>query len=213
MVVDVERLKRLSGKPSVLVEVGHGRSPAYHFFDKLPLPDQLYLGLDLKADDWRGYDLRRGRADIDERRRSGGPFYRAYLDNDGCLPIRENSVDAIILVMVTSDNWLDIWTVSRLIAQCAQALRDGGVISFVNGPGRLITGDIAIDFQDGSYGWHDRHCERLVSIPALEGHFQPLSIEEHRGLAARYGAESSDREPGKFYSSFRRRTDTRTGGA
>lgn len=213
-VIDISKLKRAAGRKSCFVEVGHGEIPAFALLRKVPLEDELYLGLDIKDDAWRrdllDYDLNYGRRQIDSMRRSGSACYHASIGTEGSLPFPDSSVDTVFMQMITNDRLIGRGVVLRLISESARVLREGGALAFFNAPPgwRLPeTGDVIVDFIGKAFGMVD-YSDRWgkpVEVPELSASFQPLPIEGHAGFLEQYSDGPGRFVPGKNYSVFIRK--------
>ncbi len=228
MVVDISSLKKEMGKRSCFVEIGHGDMPAFSLLRKVPLADQLYVGLDISADTWERrycvYHLAKGRKMIDDRREKGLACYWDMMGTNGIIPLTGGSADAVYMQMITNDSMIDCRVKESLIGESARVLRPGGLLAFLNsGSGSRMgdSGDMLIDFPSGWFGMASRSfCvspdgtleaggRRHFRVPALDLGFVPLTLEGHLRFLEEYGAigvgESRGYFPGINLSVFSRK--------
>jgi len=205
----MNELKAKSGKPRAFVEIGHGEMPAFAVFRKIPLVDEVYLGLDINADAWKRlwleHSIAHGRRQIDMMRASGRSCYWDYIGTDGMIPLENGSAARIIMTMITNDIHIDPATVARLIEESARVLEAGGRLIIVNSPARWRSrerGDIFIDFQDRTFGRYYSGYDR-GSMDELEDNLKPCDAEDHMRFLEEYGG-NPEFVPGVDFSVFSR---------
>jgi hypothetical protein len=206
----------------VVVEVGHGGRPLWKTLRDMPLPGQLYLGLDIDCDVWpRGgsitgatYRIDEGRRLIDQRRLERGSCHWMRIGDGGRLPLKAGSVDELYLIGVLSDPRISPLVLERLIEDAAFSVRPSGCLVIDNISAGLLSGpgDVLIDFDSGSALFRTgsgplkeeergSRCSLLLNAA-----FRPMPRAEHLGfLAARGLREHDDPEPGKRFSILTRR--------
>ncbi len=213
--------KQLPGLKAV-VEIGHGSRPLWTTLKKMPLHDQMYLGLDIDADDWPPnpsvtgfkYRIDEGRRKIDQRRAEGKNCYWMRIDGLGNLPLREATVDELHAVCVLSDPRISPPVVERLLESIVSAMKKGGhfVVDNFSTEGHLGAGDIMVDFGRGMSIFRlnggDLREEELAcrETALLNTAFTPLPSERYAGFLYPRGLDwRVDPEPGSRFSILVRR--------
>ncbi len=197
--MDISKLKRAAARPSAFVEIGHGNKPAFEMLKKLPLVDQLYLGLDVRSEGWPEnstfYNLRGGRERISAMRKQGKKCYWSYFNDqdmvsEGFIPLGDSSVESVFMCMVTNDPRI-VELAPFLLLESARILAPGGDLIIVNSPENYPfrdPGDIFIDFDSGSFGMYGYGRDRFELL-VLSSHFNPRTSEEHMDMLDRYGSD------------------------
>ncbi len=211
-----------ASRVKTVVEIGHGSRPIWTTLKKMPLHDQMYVGLDIDSDVWPTtfsftgvkYRLDEGRRKIDERRAEGRSCFWLKIGSLGNLPLREASVDELYAVCVLSDPRISPLVVERLLESITLSLRPGGRFVVDNSSSRehLGPGDVMVDFERGM------PIFRTASGPLLDEElscretlllntaFSPLPAEGYADFLNLRGLkERDDPEPGSRYSILIRR--------
>lgn len=195
----------LSQKKSLIVEVGHGDAPIWRTLRNLPLTDQTYLGLDIRASVWPSeqsptYGIDRGRNKILERMKSGRDCHFMFLDGSGTLPVPDGRASEVYYSLIFSDPRIFPSVIHKLLEETARiTCPQGRVVVDNNSPIIPDFGDVLVDWargrlvfkQNGGHALsaHDNsnlHTEFLNDIfEPMAGYLYPDFLSE-RGLPPHY---------------------------
>ncbi len=211
-----------AGRLKAVVEIGHGARPVWTTLKNMPLHDQMYVGLDIAADDWPPapsvtgfkYRIEEGRRRIERRRADGKNCFWLKIDDLGNLPLREASVDELYAVCVLGDPRISPLVIERLVESVVLAMRSGGifVIDNYSTPGHLGAGDVMVDFErrhsifrlnSGPLRDEELACRETALLNTA---FAPLPHDDYAGFLYPRGLDARiDPEPGSRFSILVRR--------
>ncbi len=136
----------------VIVEIGHGSSPVWSVFKRLPLEDQSYIGLDLSRSGWPPghmplYDLDAGRKKIEDRAAGGRDCSYICLDGSGVLPLPDGIASEVYAARLFNDPRIGNRVIETLMHEVARVSGQGGRFVINNGsPGLVDMGDVFVDW-------------------------------------------------------------------
>ncbi|HSB47863.1 MAG TPA: hypothetical protein VLD37_07665 [Candidatus Bilamarchaeum sp.] len=208
---------RAAPATKLVVEIGHGAKPLWTTLKRMPLDDQVYLGLDINAEHWPraadspvpGYSLSAGRQEIEKRRLEGKQCFWMKIGALGGLPLPDGSVDELYMRYVLCDPRISLTVVEALLASVSLALRPGGpfVVDNFCPRERCGPGDVVVDFEAGTAIFRSelgpvesREMQSRASM-ILNSEFVPLPPECYSGFLLERGlGERIDPEPGGRFS-------------
>lgn len=199
-----------------IVEIGRLNRPIWCIFDKLPLEDQVYHGLDMSSlcPGDKGQDRQKVAASklAVEARNKDTRYKCQYgpLNSNGKIALKNSSVSEVYLSLVISDPLLSISLLATVVDESARILGSRGPLIWYNDNQSRSRG-VAIDYSTGkisfkSGGFHyaqpaDGEDQVLVRLKAR---FKPMGQVGYAQFLSERGLESRKVPPDLAISIFER---------